>query len=61
MAKNEAPEATKPTEDIKVIIWRPIKDQNGFTQGYESVEVPQSQAQSQPVPGGLAGKPNFNP
>jgi hypothetical protein len=56
---NEAPVAEAPTEPVTVTIYRPVKDLNGFTIGYEPVQVPVTQAETKVLPGGLAGKPNF--
>ncbi len=42
-----------------VTVYRPVKDLNGMTQGFEAIEVDPEKAESTILPGGLLDRPNY--
>jgi len=49
---------TPPTPPT-VKVWRPLKDANDIVQGWEEIDIPESQAKATILPGGLNGKANW--
>lgn len=51
-----------PKDEIKktlTTVYRPVKDANGMTQGFEEIEVDPEKAESVILPGGLSSRPKY--